>query len=54
MAADELPVLGEGHVAFHDPCAHTEAGEIGLLGVLGELQGGAAMRDREIRPVEGT
>ena len=52
VAAHQLAVLGEGHVALHDARAHARAGLVGLLGVLGELQRGAAMADGEVGAVE--
>ena len=52
MAADELAVLGEGHVAFDDAGAHARRRDVGFARMLGELQRGAAMADREVGPVE--
>ena len=37
VAADELSIVGEGHVALQDTGAHTRA-RLVALGVLGELQ----------------
>ena len=48
VPADELLVLGEGHVALDDAGAHARGGVVRLLGVLGELQRGAAVADREV------
>jgi len=38
VAADEFPILGEGHVTLEDAGAHTRACLMALLGMLGELQ----------------
>ena len=42
VAADELPIAGEGHVALEDTGAHARTRLVALLGVLGELQRPAA------------
>jgi hypothetical protein len=47
MAADELLVLGEGHVAFENAGSHLCTGNVGLARVLGELHCRAAMADGE-------
>ena len=53
VTADELPVLGERHVALQDARAHARARLVALLGVLGELQrAAAAVADRERRLLE--
>ena len=41
-------VAGEGHVALEDAGTHASGRLVGLLRVLGELQGSAAVTDREI------
>ena len=43
VAADEFFVFGEGNVAFEDACAFTRASEVGIAGVLGELERGATV-----------
>jgi hypothetical protein len=48
VAADELEVLGEGHVALEDPRTHPGAGAVALGGVLGEEERRTAVRDREV------
>ena len=52
MAANELPVLGERHVALDDACAHARAGLVGFLCMFGQLQRRAAMRNREVGTAE--
>jgi hypothetical protein len=52
MAADQFLVLGKGYVAFDNASAHTSRCFVRLLGVLGELQGSAAVADRKIRTTE--
>src|SRR6267143_1840231 len=55
VAAHQLPVLGESHVAFLDAGAHARARFMAFLGVLRELQStAAAVADRKIRPAERT
>ena len=54
VPADELFVLGEGDVTLEDARTHSGARLIGLARVLGELQRGATMADREIALLEGT
>ena len=55
VAAHEWPSPRERHVALLDARAHARAGDVALLGVLGELQrAAAAVTDRELRLVEGT
>jgi hypothetical protein len=48
VAADELTVTGEGHVALEDTGAHTTGCLIGFFGMLGELQCRPTVSDREI------
>jgi len=48
VAADELGVLGEGHVALEDARPHPTARFVGLLGVLWELQARPTVPDREV------
>src|SRR5215510_16014410 len=45
-------MLREGDVAFDDARAHPRARLVGLLGVLGELQRGAAVSDGEVSAAE--
>ena len=52
VAAHQLAVLRECDVALDDARAHARRGLVGLLGVLGELERGAAMADGEIGAVE--
>ena len=52
MAAHQLPILGEGHVALEDAGAHPRRRNVRFLGVLGKLHRGAAMADREIALLE--
>ena len=47
VPADELEVFGKGHVALENPRAHAGARLVRFLRVLGKLQRGAAMADRE-------
>eukprot|EP00959_Pyramimonas_sp_CCMP1952_P171194 3577052-Pyramimonas_sp.AAC.2 len=47
VAADQMAILGDGDVALDDASAHARGGGVGLVGVLGELQGGTAMSDGE-------
>src|SRR4029453_9829928 len=55
VAADQLAVRRERDVALDDAGAHAGGGLVGLLRVLGELEGRAAVADREVglpeRPV---
>ena len=53
VAADQFPILGEGHVALEDTSAHARARLVALLGVFGELQRPAtAVADGEVGLVE--
>jgi len=45
VPADQLPILGERHVALDDTGAHACSSLIGLLGMLGKLQRRTAMAD---------
>ena len=54
VAAHELAVLRERHVAFDDARAHARAGFVGFLRVFGKLQRRAAMRNREVGAAERT
>ena len=53
VATHQLPVLGEGHVALNDAGTHASGRHIGLFRVFGELQGSAAVADREVGPLKG-
>ena len=54
VTAHQLAVLGESHIAFDHARTLARTGFIRFLGVLGELQRGAAMSDGEIGLVERT
>src|SRR5882762_8674014 len=55
VAAHQLPVLGESHIAFLDAGAHARARFMAFLGVLRKLQSAAAaVADRKIRLFERT
>ena len=48
MTADQLAVLGEGHVAFDDAGAHARGRHIGFPAVLGKLHRRAAVADGKV------
>ena len=52
MAADQLLVLGESHVALDDARAHARRRRVGLGGVLGELHRRATVADRKLARCE--
>ena len=53
VAADQFPILGEGHVTLEDASAHACACFVAFLGVLGNLQRAAtAVADGEVGLVE--
>jgi hypothetical protein len=52
VATHQLPILGESHVALNDAGTHACGRDVGLLRVLGELQGSAAVAYREVGPLE--
>ena len=54
VAADQLSVAGEGHVAFEDASSHARGGRVRLLRVLGKLQARAPVADRKIMLLEAT
>ncbi len=53
VAANQLFVLGEGHITFHDTCPHTRGSGVALGGVFGELQGSATVTDGKIGALYG-
>jgi hypothetical protein len=53
MAAYKHLVLSEGDVAFNNASAHVGRGHVALLGVLGEVQGGAAVADAPVMRFHG-
>ena len=52
VAAHQLQVLGEGHVALDDAGAHARGGFVGLARVFGELQRRTPVANREVRLLE--
>ncbi len=49
MTADQFQILGKGHIAFQDACAHARGGDIGFHRMLGKLHRRTTVPDREQR-----